>query len=80
MLLLVILGYIPQAICAYSIGDYQWLLVAMKMIIFLVAISGYFINGYCDYSINDYYYLFYQWLLVGILLMIIDGQITIGYW
>jgi hypothetical protein len=43
------------------------------------------INGY---SINGYWGLFYQWLLVGILLliigvillMVIDGYSTNGYW
>jgi hypothetical protein len=32
------------------------------------------------YSINSYWWLFYQWLLVAILLMIIDGYSINSYW
>ncbi len=32
------------------------------------------------YSINDYWWLFYQWLLVVILLIVIDGYSIGGYW
>jgi hypothetical protein len=34
----------------------------------------------CGYSINGYLWLFYQWLLVIILLMAIGGYFINGYW
>jgi hypothetical protein len=34
---------------------------------------GYFINDYCGYFINGYWCLFYQWLLMLILLMAIGA-------
>jgi len=50
------------------------------MVILLMDIGGYFINGSCGYSINGYWWLFYEWLLVVIILMVISSYFIAGYW
>jgi hypothetical protein len=37
-----------------------------------VVINGYYISDFCGYYISDFLWLFYQWLLVDILLVVIS--------
>ncbi len=56
-------GYSINGYYGYSINDY----------------CAYSINGYVGYFINGYWWLFYQWVLVVILLVVIDGYFINDY-